>query len=123
MSKQSGLPFRVEHVGSFVRPPKLMEGARRQRAGTITQDEFHALQDDAVREVVRFQEELGLQSITDGEYRRRAWSTGFIDAVPGFGYREGTLGSFKAEGGGVVAQAPSAYATERLVRRKGIATD
>ena len=85
MSRQSGLPFRVEHVGSFVRPQRLMEGARAQRAGTISPEEFHALQDDAVREVVRFQEEVGLQSITDGEYRRRAWSTGFIDAVPGFG--------------------------------------
>jgi len=117
------LPFRVEHIGSFLRPTRLMEGARRHRAGTIGQEEFHALQDEAVREVVRFQEGLGLQSITDGEYRRRAWSTGFIDAVPGFGYREGTLGSFKTEAGSVVAQAPSPYAMERLQRRKGIATD
>jgi 5-methyltetrahydropteroyltriglutamate--homocysteine methyltransferase len=123
MSTQSGLPFRVEHVGSFVRPQRLMEGARRHRAGTISEAEFHALQDDAVREVVSFQEGLGLQSITDGEYRRRAWSTGFIDAVPGFGYREGTLGSFKTAEGGVIALAPSPYATQRLVRRKGIATD
>ena len=123
MATRTDLPFRVEHVGSFLRPQRLMEGARRRRAGTISQDEFHALQDEAVREVVRFQEDLGLQSITDGEYRRRAWSTGFIDAVPGFGYREGTLGSFKTEAGSVVAVAPSPYAKKRLERRKGVATD
>jgi methionine synthase II (cobalamin-independent) len=116
-------PFRVEHVGSFLRPQRLMEGVRQSRAGALSLDELHSLQDQAVREVVRFQEDLGLQSITDGEYRRRAWSTGFIDAVPGFGYREGTLGSFKTEAGSIVTVAPSPYAKERLARRKGIATD
>jgi 5-methyltetrahydropteroyltriglutamate--homocysteine methyltransferase len=123
MPTQPRPPFRVEHVGSFLRPQRLTEGVRKFRAGAIGEDELHALQDEAVREVVSFQEGLGLQSITDGEYRRRAWSTGFIDAVPGFGYREGTLGSFKSEAGSVVAVAPSAYAKERLERKKGIATD
>src|SRR5262249_10238406 len=116
-------PFRVEHVGSFLRPPQLMDAVRKQRAGAITDAELQQAQDHAVRAVVRFQEELGLKSITDGEYRRRAWSTGFIDAVAGFGYREGALGSFKSEAGSVVIVAPSPYAKQRLVRRKGIATD
>jgi 5-methyltetrahydropteroyltriglutamate--homocysteine methyltransferase len=116
-------PFRVEHVGSFLRPPQLMDAVRQQRAGAIGEAALQQAQDDAVRAVVRFQEELGLKSITDGEYRRRAWSTGFIDAVSGFGYRKGALGSFKSEAGSVVIAAPSPYAKERLVRRKGIATD
>jgi methionine synthase II (cobalamin-independent) len=116
-------PFRVEHVGSFLRPARLTEGFRQHRAGTIGEGALHALQDDAVREVVAFQETLGLQSITDGEYRRRAWSTGFIDAVPAFGYREGTLGTFRSAAGSVVVTAPSPYAKARLERHKGIATD
>ena len=116
-------PFRVEHVGSFVRPQSIVDGARDLRAGRIGEARMRELQDEAIRGVVRFQEDLGLQSITDGEYRRRAWSTGFIDAVEGFGYREGTLGSFKTEDGKVITTAPSPYAKERLRRAKGIATD
>jgi 5-methyltetrahydropteroyltriglutamate--homocysteine methyltransferase len=123
MATEEQLPFRVEHVGSFLRPQSLTDGVRRYRAGALGEDELHRLQDAAVREVVAFQEELGLQSITDGEYRRRAWSTGFIDAVAGFDYREGTLGSFRTEAGSVVALASSPYAKTRLERRKGIATD
>jgi 5-methyltetrahydropteroyltriglutamate--homocysteine methyltransferase len=123
MAARLNPPFRVEHVGSFLRPPKLMDAVRAQRAGTLGEAGLKVAQDEAVREVVRFQEALGLKSITDGECRRRAWSTGFIDAVSGFGYREGALGSFKSEAGSVVIVAPSPYAKERLVRRKGIATD
>jgi 5-methyltetrahydropteroyltriglutamate--homocysteine methyltransferase len=123
MTTQPHRPFRVEHIGSFLRPQSLTEGVRQYRAGAIGEDELHRLQDAAVREVVAFQENLGLQSITDGEYRRRAWSTGFIDAVAGFDYREGTLGSFKSAAGSVVALAPSPYAKTRLDRRKGIATE
>src|SRR5262249_32123244 len=116
-------PFRVEHAGSVLRPPQLMDAVRNQRAGAISEAELQQAQDHAVRAVVRLQEELGLKSITDGEYRRRAWSTGFIDAVAGFGYREGALGSFKSEAGSVVIIAPSPYAKERLARRQGSATD
>jgi 5-methyltetrahydropteroyltriglutamate--homocysteine methyltransferase len=123
MAAKLNPPFRVEHVGSFLRPPHLMEAVRAQRAGALDESAFKAAQDEAIREIVRFQEELALQSITDGELRRRAWSTGFIDAVDGFGYREGALGSFKSEAGSVVIVAPSPYAKARLARRKGIATD
>ncbi len=77
--------------------------------------------DSCIDEVVRFQENLGLGSVTDGEYRRRAWSTGFIDAVAGFGFRESRLAGFKSEKGDVMPP-PSPYAKARLVREKGIAT-
>ena len=50
------------------------------------------MQDESIRDIVAFQESLGLPSITDGEFRRRSWSAGFIDAVEGFGLRDGTLG-------------------------------
>ena len=57
-------PFRVEHVGSFLRPPQLMDAVRKQRAGAIGEAELHQVQDEAVRAVVRFQEELGLKSLS-----------------------------------------------------------
>jgi 5-methyltetrahydropteroyltriglutamate--homocysteine methyltransferase len=71
--------------------------------------------------VVRFQEALGLSSVTDGEFRRRGWSAGLIDAVEGFGLREGSLG-FRDEQGERGAP-PSPYARARLRRARGIATE
>ena len=87
----------------------------------MTVDRFRAVQDECVREVVRFQEALGLPSVTDGEFRRRGWSAGLIDAVEGFGFREGSLG-FRDEQGERGAP-PSPYARARLRRVRGIATD
>ena len=84
-------------------------------------DRFRDVQDECVREVVRLQEALGLPSVTDGEFRRRGWSAGLIDAVEGFGLREGALG-FRDEQGERGAP-PSPYARARLRRARGIATD
>jgi len=113
--------FRAEHIGSFLRPDRLMAAVRDARAGKITPDEVRAVQDDCVRELVAFEEALGLSSVTDGEFRRRSWSAGFIDAVEGFGLREGTLGFHDAQGDkGTV---PSPYARAKLKRTRGIATD
>jgi 5-methyltetrahydropteroyltriglutamate--homocysteine methyltransferase len=87
----------------------------------MTADRFRALQDECVREVVRLQEDLGLPSVTDGEFRRRGWSAGFIDAVEGFELRAGALG-FRDERGERRAP-PSPYARARLRRARGIATE
>ena len=59
-------PFRVEHVGSFVRPERLLEAARARKADRIGDAEFGKIQDDCIRGIVAFQESLGLPSITDG---------------------------------------------------------
>ncbi|MBL8663555.1 MAG: 5-methyltetrahydropteroyltriglutamate--homocysteine methyltransferase, partial [Candidatus Odyssella sp.] len=76
-------PFRAEHVGSFLRPQRLIEAARAHKAGKLDDAGFAKVQDDCVREIAAFQENLGLRSITDGEFRRRGWSAGFIDSVEG----------------------------------------
>jgi 5-methyltetrahydropteroyltriglutamate--homocysteine methyltransferase len=114
-------PFHVEHVGSFVRPPRLIDAARAHKAGKLDGAGFRAVQDDCIREIVAFQESLGLPSVTDGEFRRRSWSAGFIDAVAGFGLRDGTLG-FRTESG-VMGVAASPYARERLRRKHRIVAD
>jgi 5-methyltetrahydropteroyltriglutamate--homocysteine methyltransferase len=114
-------PFRVEHVGSFLRPERLLDAARARKAGRISDDDLKRLQDECVREIVTFQDALGLPSITDGEFRRRSWSAGFIDAVDGFGLRDGTL-SFRNETA-VVGVASSPYAKTPLKRRRRIVAD
>jgi 5-methyltetrahydropteroyltriglutamate--homocysteine methyltransferase len=114
-------PFRVEHVGSFVRPERLLEAARARKAGLLDDEQLRKIQDECIRDIVAFQESLGLPSITDGEFRRRSWSAGFIDAVDGFGLRDGTL-SFRNETR-VVGVASSPYAKAPLKRRQRIVAD
>jgi 5-methyltetrahydropteroyltriglutamate--homocysteine methyltransferase len=114
-------PFRVEHVGSFVRPEQLLDAARARKAGLLSQEKLRQVQDEAIRDIVAFQESLGLPSVTDGEFRRRSWSAGFIDAVDGFGLRDGTL-SFRNETR-VIGVASSPYAKAPLKRRQRIVAD
>ncbi len=114
-------PFRVEHVGSFLRPARLLEAVRARKAGQISDQDLKKIQDESIREIVTFQDALGLPSITDGEFRRRSWSAGFIDAVDGFGLRDGTL-SFRNETA-VVGVASSPYAKAPLKRRRRIVAD
>jgi len=114
-------PFHAEHIGSFVRPPHLIEAARAHKAGKLDDAGFRAVQDECIREIVAFQESIGLPSITDGEFRRRSWSAGFIDAVDGFALRDGTLG-FRNESG-VMGVAASPYAKAPLRRRQRIVAD
>jgi len=117
-------PFRAEHVGSFLRPERLLAAAREARAGTLAAEDFRAVQDACIREVIALQAELGLRSVTDGEFRRRGWSAGFIDAVAGFGLRDDQQGGlgFRDDRGERAAVA-SPYARARLARTRGIATD
>src|SRR5262245_33318083 len=84
--------FRAEHVGSFLRPERLLQAARGLRGGTVTEEQMRATQDACIRDVIALQERIGMSCVTDGEFRRRGWSAGFIDAVQGFGMRDGTLG-------------------------------
>src|SRR5215831_5220951 len=120
MSGQSPT-FRAEHVGSFLRPDRLMAAVREHRSGEITPGQLRAVQNECIRELVAFEEALGLSSVTDGEFRRRGWSAGFIDSVEGFGLREGTLG-FRDETGDK-GTASSPYARAKLRRNRGIATE
>jgi 5-methyltetrahydropteroyltriglutamate--homocysteine methyltransferase len=71
-------PFRADHVGSLLRPPPLLTARDEFAAGRIDADELRAAEDDAIRDVVRMQRDVGLQSATDGEFRRATWHMDFI---------------------------------------------
>ena len=118
---RKNLPFRAEHIGSFVRPDGLLNVAREHKAGENHDDALKQAADQAITDIVRFQESLGMPSVTDGEFRRRSWSAGFIDAVDGFGLREGTI-EFRTQAAGKGAEL-SPYAKARLQRRRAIAAD
>src|ERR1700739_726044 len=76
-------PFRADHVGSFLRPPRLLSARADREAGKISTADLRVLEDAAIRDVVKFQESLGLQSITDGEYRRAVFYMGFYGGLGG----------------------------------------
>ena len=70
-------------MGSLLRPPRLLEAREDFAAGRIPADELRRVEDDAIRDVVRMQEEVGLQSATDGEFRRASWHMDFIYELEG----------------------------------------
>ncbi|GLW28026.1 5-methyltetrahydropteroyltriglutamate--homocysteine S-methyltransferase [Actinoplanes regularis] len=76
-------PFRADHVGSLLRPPHLIEARTRRATGEISAGELRAIEDDAIRDVVRMQRDVGLLSATDGEFRRTAWHMDFIYRLGG----------------------------------------
>jgi 5-methyltetrahydropteroyltriglutamate--homocysteine methyltransferase len=80
-------PFRADHVGSLLRPQGLLEA----RAAATSPDELRAIEDGAIRDVVRMQEEVGLRSATDGEFRRASWHMDFIYALDGVSKVEGDI--------------------------------
>src|SRR5581483_11701597 len=81
--RRTAPPFRADHVGSLLRPRKLLEARDQHAAGNLPDDELRAVEDDAVREVVQMQRDAGLQSATDGEFRRASWHMDFIYQLGG----------------------------------------
>jgi 5-methyltetrahydropteroyltriglutamate--homocysteine methyltransferase len=85
-------PFRAEHVGSLLRPDDLLraraaaEGDQyKQATGPLQYAGLKEIEDRAVADAVRLQEEVGLQVVTDGEFRRRSWFQDFLLALTGTG--------------------------------------
>jgi len=76
-------PFRADHVGSLLRPAGLLRAREEFAAGKISADDLRAVEDAAIAEVVRRQQEIGLESATDGEFRRASWHMDFIYRLGG----------------------------------------
>jgi 5-methyltetrahydropteroyltriglutamate--homocysteine methyltransferase len=76
-------PFRADHVGSLLRPGYLLEARARHAAGAIDADALREVEDRAVTEVVGLQRDAGLQTATDGEFRRTSWHMDFIYQLEG----------------------------------------
>ena len=75
--------LRADHVGSLLRPPELLQARDDAAAGKIDAENLRAIEDEAIRRIVAKQEEIGLQSTTDGEFRRASWHMDFIYELDG----------------------------------------
>jgi 5-methyltetrahydropteroyltriglutamate--homocysteine methyltransferase len=91
MSKSAKGPFRADHVGSLLRPVKLLEARNRRARKNITAERLREFEDEAIREVVKLQEDAGLHGITDGELRRDYWHLDFLTEIGGVEFEEGHM--------------------------------
>jgi 5-methyltetrahydropteroyltriglutamate--homocysteine methyltransferase len=87
MAARTKPPFRAEHVGSLLRPAALKQARLDRAAGKIDAGALRAIEDDAIRKLVRQQEEIGLQAVTDGEFRRDSWHMDFYRQIGGLAAR------------------------------------
>ncbi|HEY8358142.1 MAG TPA: 5-methyltetrahydropteroyltriglutamate--homocysteine S-methyltransferase [Ramlibacter sp.] len=77
------LPARYDHVGSFLRPQYLLEARAQKARGEISPEQLRTVEDKAITEIVKFQQDLGLKSITDGEFRRTYFHIDFLEQLGG----------------------------------------
>jgi 5-methyltetrahydropteroyltriglutamate--homocysteine methyltransferase len=114
--------FRADHVGSLLRPQKLREMRARFKRGECSAEELRAVEDAAIREVVRKQENVGLRSITDGEFRRTFFHVDFLEKLGGVTVSEGgfTATFRKDDGSEVGFRPPTMHVTARLTHEQSI---
>jgi len=83
MSARTTPPFRADHVGSFLRPKYLLDAREKKARGELGAADLRKVEDQAIAEIVKFQEDVGLQSITDGEFRRTYFHIDFLEQIGG----------------------------------------
>lgn len=83
MTQRTTPPFRADHVGSFLRPSYLLAAREQKAKGEITPEQLRGVEDQAITEIVQFQRDCGLQSITDGEFRRTYFHIDFLEQLGG----------------------------------------
>src|ERR1700757_5078303 len=117
-------PFRADHVGSLLRPPGLLRARAEHQAGRLSAEGLHRVEDDAIRDVVRMQQEIGLQGVTDGEFRRGSWHMDFLYQIGGVAKTDQTLRiQFKNETGPVEAALGAFRIGSKLTLDKTIFTE
>src|SRR5215467_12413450 len=101
-------PFRADHVGSLLRPASVLAARDDFAAGRITAQQLRAVEDEAIADVVAMQQNAGLQSATDGEFRRASWHMDFIYQIGGVSKAPGNLAVRFHNPGGDIEFTPAA---------------
>ncbi len=81
--KRTRPPFRADHVGSLLRPRALQEARAKRAKGEISVDQLREIEDREIVHLIKKQEEVGLEAITDGEFRRSWWHLDFLWGLDG----------------------------------------
>lgn len=113
-------PFRADHVGSLLRPAELLEARDRHQKGELTDDALREVEDRCIQDVVKLQEDVGLKSITDGEFRRFIFHMDFLKKLKGVEERGGIATKFHKKDGEVDYAPPRLEVTGKLEHVQGI---
>jgi 5-methyltetrahydropteroyltriglutamate--homocysteine methyltransferase len=115
-------PFRADHVGSFLRPQRLLEARDKFVKKEISAAALREIEDDAIRQVVQQQENVGLKGITDGEFRRTFFHVDFLEQLDGVTITYGEFASkFRKDDGTEVGfKPPTIHVTGKVGHRKSI---
>lgn len=81
--RRTETPFRFDNVGSFLRPDTLKDARKSFAAGTISRENLQSVEDEAIKDLISKQKEVGLKAITDGEFRRSWWHLDFMWGLQG----------------------------------------
>jgi methionine synthase II (cobalamin-independent) len=110
-------PFRADHVGSLLRPKELLEARRQHAEGALTASGLRQIEDKHIRDVVKLQEDAGLQSITDGEFRRAIFHVDFLSHIQGVSVSTSQYKvKFRGQGKEIDFAPPVLGVSERLKR-------
>ena len=120
-SAQGRPPFRADHVGSLLRPQILRQAFRQHASQEVDDAGFKKLQDQCIREVVALQESVGLQVVTDGEFRRGSYWGRFVERTEGFSIKPASFKFRNDAGHEVEFTAP--YARNKIRRARALALD
>jgi 5-methyltetrahydropteroyltriglutamate--homocysteine methyltransferase len=115
-------PFRADHVGSLLRPPYLKDARDRFQRQEIAKDDLRATEDRAIREVIGKQEAIGLESITDGEFRRTFFHLDFLQRLQGVTISGGITTKFHTAQGDIDFAPPRITVTGKLRHVQDIQT-
>jgi 5-methyltetrahydropteroyltriglutamate--homocysteine methyltransferase len=107
-------PFRADHVGSLLRPKPLLEARERHANGEISKDELREIENVHIREAIKKQESVGLQSVTDGEFRRTFFHIDFLERLAGVTVSGGIEVKFTGKKGTVDFAPPRLSVTGKL---------
>jgi len=127
MAEEKKAPFRANHVGSLLRPPELRQAREKHQKGAITAAQLREVEDRCIRDAVKMQEDVGMQGITDGEFRRNLWHADFLSQFQGIKVVEGLLPEsarhFQNPDADVQRSPTQFVVTGKLGHNRGIETD
>ena len=117
-------PFRADHVGSLLRPPELKQAREAYKAKRISAAELRDIEDRSIRGAVAMQEAAGLQSVTDGEFRRAFWHVDFLTGFDGIAATQGQYAlKFRGEGGAQSETRSMMVVNGKVRRSRPVAVD
>jgi len=116
MCGRTSPPFRADHVGSLLRPPRLLAARDDFAAGRITAADLRAVEDEEIPGAIKMQEDVGLQSATDGEFRRASWHMDFIYALGGVSKAPGNMAVKFQNAAGEIEFTPASIRIDGRIR-------